>query len=368
LDDTIFAIRSSSITITRSDLTATPEGNAMNVLIAHSSDEDPQNLTEFLAEISAGADGTPDYPRFPNLQLSCKQCNTNATGFFRAFADAAPTAKGLDSLWEKYGGPDADLVDVAFKGADEPPTFVMAETKSARPALVATWLEHQRAMNRAVRLWDLAGAASGEQGRGGLSDYVKWREVDGGIGVVVEEEAGGGRKSVTKIASPRHRQELLIQILRPGDLVVPALLYVQAVVNERLPGLTESRVLYHPRERRLRVHLVPKGLLGFLWLQFADALAGGKRFGRCRECQTWFAVGPGEARKSRLYCADPCVLAAYRKRKQDAIRLAGEGKTVAEIAKELDWDAGSIRKWTKPVKQKVPKQSRGQLKHGDEAE
>ena len=54
-----------------------------------------------------------------------------------------------------------------------------------------------------------------------------------------------------------------------------------------------------------------------LWVQLALAVAGNKQYERCRHCATYFEIGPGAARNSRVYCSETCRAAAYRKRKAE---------------------------------------------------
>jgi hypothetical protein len=71
-------------------------------------------------------------------------------------------------------------------------------------------------------------------------------------------------------------------------------------------------------EKGLSVSIMPKGLIGALWLQAALAVSGGKDFRQCHECQTWFEVATGQGRSDKLYCSTACRMRAYRKRKKES--------------------------------------------------
>ena len=93
------------------------------------------------------------------------------------------------------------------------------------------------------------------------------------------------------------------------------------------------------------IRVVPRDLWGALWLQFADAVASGARYERCRECTTWFELSPQAARADRLYCSEGCKQKAYRERKAEALRLHGEGKTAGAIARSVGSDAATVKGW-----------------------
>jgi hypothetical protein len=106
----------------------------------------------------------------------------------------------------------------------------------------------------------------------------------------------------------------------------------------------------HPAPGRFRFELAPDSLIGCLWLQVAQALSQQKQYRTC------LAPGCGRpievsrdplmgARSDIQFCSDACKSRDYRYRKTEARRLAGEGKTLAQIAKALSRDVATIRRW-----------------------
>jgi hypothetical protein len=93
------------------------------------------------------------------------------------------------------------------------------------------------------------------------------------------------------------------------------------------------------------IHLIPRHLLGALWLQFALAVGGEKEYRACPSCRGWFELSPETAKKSKMYCKEACRSRAYRDRKCRAQELAAEGKRPAEVAKELGTDVKTVKKW-----------------------
>jgi hypothetical protein len=104
------------------------------------------------------------------------------------------------------------------------------------------------------------------------------------------------------------------------------------------------------RDRRVAgfvLQIVPVNLVGSLWLQLAEAISGSKKHRACEACGIWFELSPEKNRTSRHYCSEHCRSRAYRSRKEQARKMAGEGKTVAKIAAALGSDAKTIKGWLK---------------------
>lgn len=93
------------------------------------------------------------------------------------------------------------------------------------------------------------------------------------------------------------------------------------------------------------LEILPINLIGGLWLQLAETIAGRKKHRACKACGRWFEISPQMYRKSRVYCSEACKSQGYRERKELALRLADEGKTVKEIAAELGSDAKTVKGW-----------------------
>jgi hypothetical protein len=97
----------------------------------------------------------------------------------------------------------------------------------------------------------------------------------------------------------------------------------------------------------LALQVKPNSLLGALWIQFALAVAGNKKYRACATCRQWFELSPQIARTSKLFCSEACRSQAYRNRKEKAHLLAAEGKTFKQIAEELGSDLKTVQEWLK---------------------
>ena len=109
------------------------------------------------------------------------------------------------------------------------------------------------------------------------------------------------------------------------------------------------------------LYIVPEGLIGALWLQFARAVERDARLRQCLECTTWFEVAPGRGRTDKQFCSTACRTKAYRKRQAEAVRLHGEGRSLEDIARDLDSDPGTVRGW---IERKMPSGGSGDPPQG----
>jgi transposase-like protein len=141
----------------------------------------------------------------------------------------------------------------------------------------------------------------------------------------------------------------LVQRIRAGGDQERARLCLQTGVNLYLCDPSLSPYLAPADNGHgLQVRLRPATLSTAIWLAFAAEIASGPAR-QCRRCK-----GPlgrhkegGRTRKNQDYCSDACRLAAYRDRKNDALALHQQGKTVKQIARQLDVKESSVKTWIK---------------------
>ena len=84
-----------------------------------------------------------------------------------------------------------------------------------------------------------------------------------------------------------------------------------------------------------------------MWLQLALSVAGDKEFRGCKHCKRLFEISTENTgyRKHREFCSESCKTKDYRKRKRTALKLAGEGKSVAVVATRTGTNAVTVRAW-----------------------
>jgi hypothetical protein len=146
------------------------------------------------------------------------------------------------------------------------------------------------------------------------------------------------------IADARLDPDILARFV-PGEPIGPALHCVRGLINDHLHHRFSPRLLWQQNRDRLGVYIVPDGLIGALWLQFAQAVERDAQFRQCLECDTWFEVAPGRGRTDKQFCSTACRTKAYRKRQAEAVRLHGEGRSLEDIARELDSETDTVRGW-----------------------
>ena len=106
-------------------------------------------------------------------------------------------------------------------------------------------------------------------------------------------------------------------------------------ISEKLAGRIDLKV--DGDESGFTVRIVPRDLLGALWLGLLFEIQGKVRIKRCPICGSWFDASRAP---QRVYCdkrGSGCRQRASRLRKQ-LRALLGEGKTLGEAARELGVD------------------------------
>ena len=257
------------------------------------------------------------------------------TSLFREFASTDPTPDGVLAFANRYGL-------LGFRDRYEqviPPEGGAIRHIPTEP--LGAWQQEIKKMKNTVGLWDMAQ----REDEAGLSRHIRWSKDRSSVCVTYQPDLDWVDDDLMEeLPEP--------ELFTPGDVVVPALIFVQGQVNGRLSW--EERVspqlVYEARRGQLGLHFIPERLLGALWFQLAQAVGGDKRYRQCYGCGKWFELSPEVARSNRLTCSDACRSRAYRDRKERAVRLAAEGRTPKEIAEELDSDVRTVKGWIKQRK------------------
>jgi hypothetical protein len=264
-------------------------------------------------------------------------------GLFRMFADTESSCDGIQAFADRFGSLGGDIAG-SIPLYDQPRREAVA-VGIGEP--LASWNEQILTMRLVVDLWEAA--RSGDVGR--LEQVIFWEKDGSGVRIMSHPELPAGQLPEPPalvehawIASTHLGDEVLDRFVR-GDLVKPALHYVQSVINKQLQGRASPRLLWDANRERLGLYILPEGLIGALWLQFARAVERGSQFRQCVECGIWFELAPGTARADKLYCSTPCRTKAYRKRQAEAVRLHAEGRSIEDIAHQLENDPDTVRGW-----------------------
>jgi hypothetical protein len=254
------------------------------------------------------------------------------TGLFREFAGTGETPEAVLAFANRYGSLGIARPLSPPPGSREPRVY-------GEP--FAEWCAHIRALREQVNLGDMVRRGDVER----LAQLVLWQK----------GTAPGERLCVVYPRSYTEPQSAHLgggqgEPFHPGDVIGPALASLQTNVNGHLQGRVSPQLLHIPRRGEMGLYLVPSSLLGALWLQLAQAVAGDKEHRQCAQCGKWFEVSPGTARPDRVFCSTACRSRAYRERKERAREMHAAGKTAKEIAKELGTGAGQVKKWVANTK------------------
>jgi hypothetical protein len=270
---------------------------------------------------------------------------------YREFAELPLTEDGILSFADEWGlllsrydlGDEADeeeggeegLYDAAMSsfGSDETPNH---------------WFKQIRTMKALVRVWDLIQ----KNDEAGLAKVVKAGQIEGIQTIAVDLlELPDPRpfSFVNESDMPEH-----LQRLRSGNLREFAKLALCDFVNRQFDTKCPTWLSIDPKTGSPIFLISPENLQAALWFQFADAIAGEKKLRQCARCKSYFGVSEQNknrrSRKDKMRCSDACRVAACMDRREMAIKLHQQGKSVNEIARKLDVKEESVDKWVKSKK------------------
>lgn len=250
------------------------------------------------------------------------------SGLFRTFADVEPSETAVLAFANTYGLLGGEITQQTCLERGGKMLLAAGETLDA-------WTNEIQQMAGLVTLWELAKSDSAAV-RAKLGDVIKWHDH------AVEYTTLRVR---AWIATESHEPEMLARFV-PGDLVGPALHYMQRAINKKLlTHAVAARMLWDSRYTRLSLHLVPTSLVGCLWLQFARAVDGDRDYRRCPDCRKWFEITKHISRSDRTFCSPTCKASAHRKKIAAARRLHADGVSAKTIAGQLKTDVGTVRGW-----------------------
>ena len=136
---------------------------------------------------------------------------------------------------------------------------------------------------------------------------------------------------------------------------MPAKAWLIDGINESVHVKLTPMLGYSDGDERVTLSLVLENLNQAMWMQFLRAINRAINFRECRICGTWFEVSLDVARKSRRFCHDKCKMKAYRLRKQQAISMRRQGKSLSAISKTVDSRPANVKAWLAGV----PKGNKG---------
>jgi hypothetical protein len=227
-----------------------------------------------------------------------------STGLFRRLAETTPDEPGILAF----------ATDCGFLGGSVS-TPIKVEGESfirMQGEALSAWRLAIDEMRILVTIWDSATNTRSSR----LRDYIHWKD-DAVLYQVFGDSTDGLPYAFELIASSKLNPEIYSRFT-PGDLSQPAMYFLQRRVNHQLAAhAVAPKLLWHPQEGKLVIRLSTNSLIGVLWLQFAKAIEGSKKYQQCQNCREWIEVGGNRsARSDKKFCSPSCKSAAHRRMKQ----------------------------------------------------
>ena len=269
-------------------------------------DSEDGNKTDRFRVLSTGKEQTSE-----NWKVDHYDPFLKFPALFRTFADTEPTEQGILEFANRYGllGGDVTIQTPSVSPIDGPfePVYQFEH--------FSVWEWEIRWMQHAVSMWDSVREGDSKY----LSEFIYWIDEDtvefkfnlqssfktwmqyGHIPIM------SGRETFSREVG----RDQLSKSFPYGNVIQPALYFMQMIVNRGMIDRVSLGCTWSTDLNRPRLQLHPYGLIGALWLQFAQAIDGDKNFHLCSNCRKWSRGGP----KSKRYCSDACRMQDYRVRK-----------------------------------------------------
>jgi hypothetical protein len=268
------------------------------------------------------------------------------SGLFLKLADTVADERGIRdflAFWQDRSGRRS----TTSASAPKSPHAAFTEPQSPKSPL-ANWIDAARWMRLLVDLWRTVLLKN----RNGLARHIRWIEASANGPRIVYEcrpddypDARLPPNGVHEVIASNTVRPDVFMVLKPKDVCAAALVYLQMKANARLADVVTPRLLFEIKTSQLRLGPIPKTFLAFLWLQFAQAVAQNKSYGRCLSCGIWFERSPETGRTHRRFCSNACRSWMHRRRQQQAQQWHAEGVAVRAIAKKLDTDVQTVKGW-----------------------
>lgn len=260
------------------------------------------------------------------------------SGLFREFAGTDLAPEAIAAFADRFGFlGEGNPTEIPVEGGRK--SFGMAESAEL-------WIGEILSMRLAVDLWDAARARDAAALR---EKMVLKGSRTLGFELHLASETPALSAELGFAEAPRVTWSSgdpdLVRKFQAGNLFEPALRCVQWLVNTHLEDRVSPSLHWDSRLGALRLRFVPTSLIGALWLQFALAIDGDRRYRRCEVCGTWFEISPDVARVNKIYCSDRCRAAAYRERQERARALHSQGVPLERIAQDVGSDVETVAGW-----------------------
>ena len=263
------------------------------------------------------------------LSLPPDEARKMGKPLFVVFAETPRTEAGAIEFANRWGalGDSQQWVFLSASATTRGRPFGRGEEK-------ATWLDNIRDMSQAVELWK----ALHTKNKAFLNQVLQWKTDGGPAGNGAWVYANGHAEAVNPPEKIRFSAK---------DPTGPAWLLVQRWINKHLRGRVSPQLLWHLEQSRYVIRVVPRNLLGAMWLQFSRAIAGEVGYRPCKVCSRWLTISTDKFgfRTDREFCSAACRQKDHRRKVREARELEAAGRSVQQIAKHFQTEIGTINNW-----------------------
>jgi hypothetical protein len=269
-------------------------------------------------------------------------------GLFRDFAETPIKEERVLAFANRYGELGVGIVSRNFNRLDPERPLVSGEAGS-------DWEAEILEMRAAVHIWDaLASPAQGglekwivrtSEADAALDGYVAhWRfsepDTDGWHLVV----RGDDGKPFPKHWLADFRLDIEHAATRPDAAWCKLISMINGHLSRACSPFLEPR----PRQARsFSLRVSPSTLLSAMWWQFARVITGEAQYHPCRVCGRLIERSTGDhgVRADTVFCSNACKFKDHRARVRRAKELRAKGRTVRQIAKELETSTDAAKNW-----------------------
>jgi hypothetical protein len=280
---------------------------------------------------------------------------------YRIFAETPATPEGVLTFANRYGMLFAEEKRPRFLWPDQGDSeddssfsTVGKRMDRAKPVeRVNDWVHQIWFAAETVALWDLV--RNQEHDR--LRRRIRWHGKKSVSYVPARADVFETFpfQSIWNVENLDHKKRFLIgsaeknpeafATFTPGEVDRPAWLRIHSQINEVLPANVAPGLFWDHRGSRTVFQDMPLSLLGAIYLQLANAVAGNRPSRRCEVCGRWFELDPAKTRADRRMCSNTCRTKSYRQRQITARDLHARGKSPQAIARALRSDVRTVKNW-----------------------
>jgi hypothetical protein len=229
------------------------------------------------------------------------------------------------------------------RAAEKPGTIGGQKNKAIKAEPRSYWRNHIRRMKDAIELWMALKTQNTEL-------LVKRRIQPDQIEYEGPKRRSKPFKFHDSEAITLPDRSVIAKRFKLEDLITPARVYLQNMVDGQLRNYVEHRLHVAPDVKSAGTYAMPTSLIGAMWLQVTKAIGDLSSIRPCDVCGKPMVITPGGYRNNRRSCSNTCRMKIYETRKLEARQLLKEGVLADEIAIRLDTEVAQVLKWTQNTK------------------